>query len=527
MSLKKNLDGIKQFGMILNSIDNLVPKNHIVRKYEIAIDWNFIYDITSELYSTKGAPAIDPVVLFKMVMLNYLEGINSMRKLCEKAETDIAYRWFLGIDFSEKIPDHSTYSQNYARKFAGSNVAEKIFNEILSQLYDYGMIDASVIYGDATHVKANANKKKHKDIIVKELSKTYQEDLIKDINNDRLEHGKKELIVEEEIEEAEEVETDELLKTNDSEEVIEVIKDENGKVTSYKTYDAETGEYHIRKKKEYKRIKQSTSDPDSGFYHKGEHEKIFAYSVSAFCDKHGYILGAFIDAGNKHDSVTFFNLYEKVKNTPFFDEIKTVCMDAGYLTPAIVRKLILEGKTPLLPYVRPKTKEDFFKKYEYAYDEFYDCYICPNNETLEYATTNKNGYKEYKSDSSKCANCPFLGKCTTSKNHQKTIARHVWEDYLEQAHDIRHTLGMNEIYAERKETIERCFADGKEKHGLRFTRYTGQERVSDSIFLTLACMNLKKMARRIPKEYMDIPNIMLLLEFLDYFSSLFKLKNQN
>ena len=86
---------------------------------------------------------------------------------------------------------------------------------------------------------------------------------------------------------------------------------------------------------------------------------------------------------------------------------------------------------------------------------------------------------------------------------------------------------MNEIYAERKETIERCFADGKEKHGLRFTRYTGQERVSDSIFLTLACMNLKKMARRIPKEYMDIPNIMLLLEFLDYFSSLFKLKSQN
>ena len=74
MSLKKNLDGVKQFGMILNSIDNLVPKTHIVRKYEIAIDWNFIYDLTKDLYSKKGAPAIDPVVLFKMVMLNYLEG---------------------------------------------------------------------------------------------------------------------------------------------------------------------------------------------------------------------------------------------------------------------------------------------------------------------------------------------------------------------------------------------------------------------------------------------------------------------
>ena len=158
MSLKKNLDGVKQFGMILNSIDNLVPKNHIVRKYEMAIDWNFIYDLTKDLYSTKGAPAIDPVVLFKMVMLNYLEGINSMRKLCEKAETDIAYRWFLGIDFSEKIPDHSTYSQNYARKFAGSNVAEKIFNEILSQLYDYGMIDAYQIDEISEIIKEETSK---------------------------------------------------------------------------------------------------------------------------------------------------------------------------------------------------------------------------------------------------------------------------------------------------------------------------------------------------------------------------------
>ena len=142
MSLKKNTQESKKFKIILNSIDELVPKNHMVRKYEAAIDWSFIYKIVEELYSNKGTTAVDPVVLFKMVMLNYLEGINSMRKLCEKAQTDIAYRWFLGIDFNEKIPDHSTYSQNYARKYAGSKVSEKIFEEILKQLYEKGMIQA-------------------------------------------------------------------------------------------------------------------------------------------------------------------------------------------------------------------------------------------------------------------------------------------------------------------------------------------------------------------------------------------------
>ena len=69
MSLKKNTQRRKQFGIILNSIDELVPKNHMVRKYEAAIDWSFIYGIVEGLYSKKGTTAVDPVVLIKMIML--------------------------------------------------------------------------------------------------------------------------------------------------------------------------------------------------------------------------------------------------------------------------------------------------------------------------------------------------------------------------------------------------------------------------------------------------------------------------
>ena len=519
MSLKKNVDRIKNFSMIFNSIDELVPQNHIVRKYEACIDWNFIYDVVGDLYSNIGAPSVDPVVLFKMVMLNYLEGIHSMRKTCEKSETDIAYRWFLGLDFSEKIPNHSTYSQNYARKFAGTKVCEEIFNKIIEALLYAKMIDCSTVFGDATHVKANANKKKHKDVVVKEISRVYQEELTHDINKDRIEHNKKPLIIEEDVD-IEEVKTDELLKNSESEEIVEIIKNDDNKIIKYKTYNAETGEIHIRNNKEYKRIKQSLTDSDSGFYHKGEHEKIFAYSASAFCDKHGYVLSLFVDSANKHDSITFFSLYNKLKKSSFFKDIKTVCLDAGYFNPAIVREIINSNKLPLLPYVRPKTKDGFFKKNDYVYDEHYDCYICPNNKVLEYSTTNKLGYREYKSCPEDCINCPFKKQCTESKNNTKIIIRHVWEDYLEQAHDIRYTIGMSEEYAHRKETIERCFADGKEKHGLRFTRYTGKDRVKDSLYLTFACMNLKKMARRMNNDSSDFNTIHLLLSFIEYFSSL-------
>ena len=100
-----------------------------------------------------------------------------------------------------------------------------------------------------------------------------------------------------------------------------------------------------------------------------------------------------------------------------------MCLDAGYVNPAICREIILNGHTPLMPYKSPMTSKEFFKKYEYAYDEYYDCYICPNNEVLSYSTTDKNGYKQYKSNPDKCANCPLKDQCTKSKNHQKIILR--------------------------------------------------------------------------------------------------------
>ena len=143
----------------------------------------------------------------------------------------------------------------------------------------------------------------------------------------------------------------------------------------------------------------------------------------------------------------------------------------------------------------PMTKDGFFKKSEYVFDEHLGGYICPNNQVLKYSTTNRDGYREFKSNGKECASCPYLSKCTKSKNHVKVITEHVWNNYLEEAAETRYTLGSSDIYAKRKETIERCFADGKENFGLRFTRYKGLRRVTQSLLLLFACMNFKKMAK--------------------------------
>ena len=443
---------------ILNTLDELVPQEHLVRKLDNCIDFTFIEELVKDLYSDFGRPSIPPVVLFKLIFINIIFGINSMRRTCEECKVNIAYRWFLGLSMYDDIPNYSTWSQNYKRRYKDSDVFDKIFEKILDQAIEYGFIEPETVFGDGTHQKANANKNKHKDVEVEINKKVYEDELLEEINEDRIKHGKKKI--------------DSLTKK-------EVM------------FDEATGK--LIENKDTKHIKKSITDPESGCFHKGEKEKCFAYTHQVFCDKNGFVLAKTTTPGNVHDSVAFFEAYNTL-NEKFKDQIKNVCLDAGYVNPTICREIILNEHVPLMPYKRPMTGKGFFKKYEYAYDEYYDGYICPNNEVLSYSTTDKNGYKQYKSNSDKCAICPLRDYCTKSKNHQKIITRHIWEEYKEQANENRYTQNWKDNYPKRKETIERVFGDCKEQHNLRFTRVRGLLKNTQNSTLIFACHNLKKMA---------------------------------
>lgn len=453
-----NRQNQKRDGFIMYTLDELVPQDHLVRKLESCIDFNFIYPKVKHLYSEIGRPSIDPVVLFKLILLNITFGIGSMRKTCAESEVNIAYRWFLGLGIEESIPNYSTWSQNYIRRYSNSGIFEEIFDEIIRQAMRYDFINLETVFGDSTHQKANANKNKGHNEDVEIIARYYDEELLKEINDDREMCGK---------------------KTYDSIAVKEVV------------FDEETGE--SVEVSGTKRIKVSDTDPESGNYHKGEKEKCFAYSHQAFCDKNGFILSVTTVPGNIHDSTSFFNAYN-VLNNKYPNEIDNICLDAGYKVPAICREIIRNNQTPFLPYKRPMTKNGFFKKYEYVYDEHYDFYICPNNETLYYSTTNKDGYRQYKSDPKKCKACPLINQCTHSKNKTKVITRHLWQNFMDEAEEIRHTDKFKVIYKQRKETIERVFGDCKENHGLRYTRYKGLQKNQNYSWLTFGCHNLKKMA---------------------------------
>lgn len=426
------------------TLDQLVPANHLVRKMEASLDFSFIYELVKDMYSDLGRPSIDPVILIKLTFIQYTFGIRSMRKTIEEVETNMAYRWFLGYGFHDKVPHFSTFGKNYERRFKDSDLFEQIFYRILKSAADKKLISAEHVFIDSTHVKASANKRKFEKKVVRKESRAFQEQLQEEINRDREDHGKKPIPPDK------------------------------------------------FKKDEEKEIKQSTTDPESGYYVKDERTKQFAYSFHAASDRNGFVVGAKVTPGNVHDSQLLEPLVADLIEA--VGKPNAIAADAGYKTPAIARYLIENDMTPALPYTRPRTKEGFFRKSDYVYDEHFDCYLCPSGQVLTYSTTNKEGYREYKSQPAICADCPLLAQCTESKNHQKVVTRHVWQEYLEEADHLRHHDEVKAIYMKRKETIERVFADAKEKHGMRWTTLRGLKKLSMQAMLTFASMNLKKLA---------------------------------
>lgn len=108
--LTKNGTDDKKTQIQLISLDQLVPEDHLLRKIDKYIDFDFIYDLVEEKYSTQtGRPSIDPVTLIKIPIIQYMYGINSMRQTIREIEVNMAYRWFLGLDFTIKslISAHS------------------------------------------------------------------------------------------------------------------------------------------------------------------------------------------------------------------------------------------------------------------------------------------------------------------------------------------------------------------------------------------------------------------------------------
>ena len=131
----------RQTAMIFVDIESMIPETHLLRKIERMVSFDFIYDLLAPYYPATGRPSVDPVSMFKMLLIGYLYGIKSERRLVEEVQLNIAYRWFCGFELDDTIPNHSTFSKTRTRKWQQSDLFQKAFYEIVKQCIDSGYIN--------------------------------------------------------------------------------------------------------------------------------------------------------------------------------------------------------------------------------------------------------------------------------------------------------------------------------------------------------------------------------------------------
>ncbi len=184
---KRELQGEAEFVLI----EDLVPQDHFLRKVDQYIDFSFIGEKLRPYYSESTGRPSDPLVLFKMMFIGYFYGIRSERRLEREVQTNVAYRWFLGLKLNDPVPDHSTISWNRRTRFKDTNIFQEIFDEIVLLAMNHKMVGGRVLFTDSTHLKANANKHKFTREEVEVETREYIEELNRAVEEDRFQHGKK------------------------------------------------------------------------------------------------------------------------------------------------------------------------------------------------------------------------------------------------------------------------------------------------------------------------------------------------
>lgn len=435
----------RQLKMCFVTLDELMPQEHFLRDLDRCVDFNFIYDKVEALYSNTGRPSVDPVMLIKMMLIGYLYGIESERRLEREVRVNIAYRWFLGIELDEPVPDHSTISQLRRRKFGGTTIFQDIFDEIVRKCMERGLVTGKLLLTDSTHIRANARNDLREVIEVPDTPSEYMQRL------DR--------------------------------EAFEIGLIEDPVVYPEKT----------------KPVTRSTTDPDTGLLNRPGKPQGFHYLSHQTCDsENGIITDVYVTPGNIPDCVPHASRLEH-QIDKFGFETEAICADTGYDSNEVYIAMLHRNIKAFIP-ERCRSgvanyEADFDPRY-FIYSKEQDEYICPSGKVLRFSNYNKkNRRKRYLAKMEDCRNCPFREKCLGKSKNARMIERSLHEEAREHQAANRNTPEYHNAIRLRKIWCEGNFAHQKEQHNLRRTFKRGIEKLTEQCLLSACALNIKRLVK--------------------------------
>jgi transposase len=421
-------------------LEDQLPETHLLRLIEKHISFAFVREKLKASYSDTGRPSIDPELLLRILLIGYLYGITSERKLVEELRMHLGWRWFTGLGFDQEVPHHSTFSKNRHGRFQESKLFEQLFEQIVKQCVEVGLVQGKHLSVDGSFVEANAAKESR--IPREQLAEAAQ-----------VHHTVRQYLVD-------------LEQQNPVEEPV------------------------------HQQDQVSTTDPDATYATKGGTPARLGYYDNYLVDNPScVIVGVQATAARMsqetvaaQDMLTRFTQWQR-------REPESVAADTTYGNGEFLQWLADRSITAYM-----RTRDSALRKNNpgygperFTYQPESNTYRCPAGEQLNYVGLNvRNRAHAYIGSAKRCGACSQKTQCTTGR--YKYLAIHIHESVRQRARELAQTPEFAKAQRQRKK-VEALFAELKNQIGLRRLRLRRLKFVREQFFLAAVAQNIKRLVR--------------------------------
>src|SRR6476469_128617 len=421
-------------------LEDQIPETHLLRLIDKHISFEFVREQLKASYSETGRPSIDPELLLRMLLIGYLYGITSERKLVEELRMHLAWHWFTGLGFDQEIPHHSTFSKNRHGRFQEARLFEQLFEQVVRRCVQGGLVEGKHLSVDGSFVEANAAKE----------SRVPREQL---------------------------AEADQVHRT-------------------VRQYLKEIEEQNPMQEPVQEQDQVSTTDPDSTYATKGGTPARLGYYDNYLVDNHScVIVGVQATAARMsqetvaaQDMLTRFAQWQA-------REPESLAADTTYGNGEFLQWL---ADRSITPYMRTRDsihrkRSPFFGPERFTYEPENNRYICPAGQPLNYGGwVHRNRAYNYIGTRKKCGPCSLRPQCNSAAFRGLII--HQNEPARQRARELANTPEFAKAQRERKK-VEALFAELKNQIGLRRLRLRRLKFVREQFFLAAVAQNIKRLVR--------------------------------
>ena len=421
-------------------LEDQIPETHLLRLIDKHISFEFVREQLKASYSETGRPSIDPELLLRILLIGYLYGIASERRLVEELRMHLAWRWFTGLGFDQEIPHHSTFSKNRHGRFQESKLFEELFEQIVRQCVEVGLVQGKHLSVDGSFVEANAAKESR--IPREQLAEAAQ---VHQTVRQYLQEVEQQNPVEEPVHEQDQV---------------------------------------------------STTDPDSTYATKGGTPARLGYYNNYLVDNQScVIVGVQATAARMSQETVaaqdMLNRFTEWQGR----EPASLAADTTYGNGEFLQWLVDRNITP---YMRTRDsihrkRSPYFGPERFTYQAESNSYICPAGQVLNYGGHSvRNRTHVYIGSRKRCSPCLLRSECTSAA--YRFLAIHMDEPARQRARELAKTPEFAEAQRQRKK-VEALFAELKNQIGLRRLRLRRLKFVREQFYLAAVAQNLKRLVR--------------------------------